>query len=279
MIAKTIRIICMLPMIYMAMSCTNEEEIWIKPEVIKLGCDDYQSIEVDGKILYNNVWNKNAAGDYAWQQCIVEKPNSDTPIYGWSWQWPDTGQQIFAYPQIKVGTSPWAPLPVGGNDLPAKIKDINALNISHEMRFDTRGEFNVATSMWLTNSVDIGETQNKAVIAAEIMVWTYATEGHLNPAGEQIGTIESGGRQWSVWLDRNWSDASGENDNSWVYVTFKAEDNRLSNSFDVIDLLSNPILSDLQLDQYYIADVELGTEIMQGEGVAWVEDFSVQIDN
>jgi hypothetical protein len=132
--------------------------------------------------------------------------------------------------------------------------------------------------MWLTDTAQIGDEQNKAVIAAEVMIWTYATSGHLDPAGQQVGTIGHNGQQWSIWLDTNWTDASGKNDNSWTYITFKATEPALQAEFDIIALLSAEQLNNLGLEKLYIADIELGTEIMRGSGLLWVKDFTADVE-
>ena len=257
-------------------ACTPPQADWTKPQTIVLGCEDYQSITIEESVLYNNVWNKAAAGDFAWSQCLEQKIGADPAVYGWSWKWPNTGRQIFGYPQIKVGSSPWEPLPRTHDGLPARIGGLESLTVSHAIEVDVMGEFNVATSMWLTNTDAIGDTQNPSIIEAEVMVWTYATQGHMDPAGTNIATINHAGHEWSIWLDENWADASGVNDNSWIYVTFKSEEPAFVAQFDVVELLRSDVLAKLELDKLYIADVELGTEIMQGSGLVWVERFNVE---
>jgi len=220
-----------------AVSCSEANSDWVKPETITLGCESYKSIPVNGAVLYNNVWNSGAAKDYQWTQCLEQKPKGADAIYGWSW----------------------------------------CLVVSHDLSIDADGQHNVATSMWLTNSSSIGDVQNKSIITAEVMVWTFATAKHMNPAGQKIGTIEQDGEKWSVWLDKSWGDASGQNENRWIYVTFKAENFHLSSKFDVAALLNNELLSELNFQQSYIADIELGTEIMRGQGLVWVNDFDVDM--
>ena len=264
--------------ILLLLSCEPQDKDWVKPDTISLGCEDYQSIPVGQAILYNNVWNKNAAGDFDWRQCLEQKPGTDSSIYGWSWHWPNESDKIFGYPQIKKGSSPWDPLPKIDDRFPAAIRQLDSLIISHELEISAQGQHNVATSMWLTSSPDIGDKPNPSIITAEIMVWTFATAKHLDPAGRNIGVIEQDGKKWSVWLDRDWSDASGQNDNKWIYLTFKAEESTLANRYDIVRLLKNELLSDLDLGNHFIADIELGTEIMRGSGLVWVKNFEVEME-
>lgn len=259
------------------LGCQNNDTNSVMLDVKVLGCENYQSISVDKGILYNNVWNYKAAKDFPWEQCLVQKPNSSPPVYGWAWRWPENGRNIYGYPQIKRGVSPWDPLPKTTEKLPIQLKLLDSLIVSHELEINADAEFNVATSMWMTNTPDIGDKPNPLVITAEVMVWTYTTAKHLSPAGEEVGVITVDAKDWSVWVNKNWGDASKQNDNKWVYVTLKAETESLINSFDAVKLLNDPIFRDLNLDESYIADIELGTEVMRGRGVVWVKGFDIEI--
>ncbi len=55
--------------------------------------------------------------------------------------------------------------------------------------------------MWLTKTPNIREKANRDVIKAEIMIWPYATDGHISPAGKKIDDITHNGQKYSVWLD------------------------------------------------------------------------------
>ncbi len=48
-------------------------------------------------------------------------------------------------------------------------------------------------------------------------------------------------------------------------------------AFDAAELLNISSLSKLKLQQYYVADIKLGTEIMSGEGLLWVNKFEVDM--
>ena len=257
-------------------SCQKPPKTWIKPETITLACDNYQSIKTGNGIFYNNVWNYKAAKNFSWKQCIEQKKD-DKEILGWSWKWPHHGSQIFSYPQIKIGTSPWDPLPKFDDRFPIAIYSLSSLNIQHDLDISTNGNHNVATSLWLVDTADIGDTVNREAIKAEVMIWTYATSGHISPAGKKIDDIIHNGQKYSVWLDEKWGDTSGNNDNDWIYIAFKAETPSLSSSVDAAQLLNIPSLSKFKLQQYYIADIELGTEIMSGEGLLWVNTFKIDI--
>jgi hypothetical protein len=134
-----------------------------------------------------------------------------------------------------------------------------------------------ATSIWLTNTSAIGPTQNPSVIVAELMIWTYASAHHMNPAGRHVDNFRVAGQQWEVWVDQQWGDASGVNKNTWAYLTFRAKLPSLTASFDALQFVRYGIDKKLFSAKAYIADVEVGTEIMRGSGLAWVKRFDVKV--
>jgi len=262
-------------------SCNNEA--WVKPDSITLGCSDYLSILSSEGTLYNNVWNKKAANDYEWSQCIEKKMANKSEIYGWSWnwplnKWPISNNNIYAYPQIKRGVSPWDPKPTVNKQFPLKISELKSLTISHDVYVNTNGQHNLATSMWLVNSPNISEESSKSLIMAELMIWTYSTQEHFNPAGKKYGTFTSTESSWEVWVDKNWGDLSGENINKWTYVTFRAMNSQLKRKFNALDLIQYAIEKNILKNEWYISDIELGTEIRSGSGIAWINSFNVNIN-
>ncbi len=251
-----------------------------------LGCEEYLSTPNDFGVLYNNVWNKNAAKDYTWTQCLEQKLFNDTITYGWSWQWPDnrnTGfwnsflskKVIFAYPQIKVGRSPWAPIPAIDDRFPLQISTTPQLCLSYNIKTVTNGQHNLATTMWIVNSPLKLQKADPSNIIAEFMIWTYATEKHMNPAGKKYAEIKIDEITWEVWSSKNWSDLSGINSNKWINITFRSKTNQLKAEFDILKLIQYAIQENILPTNLYIADLELGNEIMSGSGYTWVKSFKV----
>lgn len=246
-------------------------------EVEILGCGDYLAKPTANGILYNNVWNKLAAEDNEWTQCLKQRTVNDTVQHGWSWEWPRGRQVIYAYPQIKLGASPWAPEPAMDTRFPAQISTLKKFDVSFEVETETDGDHNLATSMWLTESPVKGDKPDSSTIAAEVMIWTYSTKGHFNPAGKKHGTIKTGDSEWEVWLEKNWKDMSGQNKNRWVYLTFRAKTQSLKAEIDIKKLLDYAVAEQIITSDLYVADIELGNEIMSGSGVTWVHSFQIEI--
>ncbi|MBQ4820279.1 hypothetical protein [Aquimarina sp. MMG016] len=252
-----------------------------------LGCEDYFSKVTYTGVLVNNVWNKHAAKDFPWSQCLEKKIVNNKVQYGWSWQWPSnqddgfwqshsTKKVIYAYPQIKVGRSPWDPLPYINDRFPLDVNTKASLKISYDIETVTNGQHNLATTMWMVNSPSKIIEPNKSSIVAEFMIWTYATEKHFKPAGEKYGEVKIDDIEWEIWTDKNWGDSSGIHSNTWISLSFRSKTNKLKAEFDLIKLIAHSIKEDLLPADLFIADVELGNEIMSGSGYTWVKSFHVR---
>lgn len=256
---------------------TIEPVKWVKTNSITISCEEYFSQKSKSGILNNNVWNKHAAEEDEWTQCIEKREVNDTTQYGWSWTWPRGRRVIYSYPQIKIGSSPWAPEPKFDSRFPLKISLLKAFDISYDVEITTNGEHNLAITMWLTNRPYSGDKLDPLVIAAEFMIWTHTTEDHFNPAGKKHGEVTIGNTLWEVWFSKNWSDPSGVNDNKWNNVTFKSEQSFLKADIDALEMLKYAINEKLITADLFIADVELGNEVMSGSGMTWIKEFNVQI--
>lgn len=207
-----------------------------------------------------------------------KKTVGDSTIYGWSWSWPYGKRAIYGYPQIKVGSSPWDPEPTFDERFPIAISQLENLNISFDVETRSNGNYNLATSMWLIIEPNQSSKSNKSNIAAEIMFWTYATAGQFNPAGQKYGEVLLAGEWWEIWYEKNWSDASLVNKNRWVYISFKSKKNALKTKINALEHLRYAIQEKLISENLLITDIELGNEVMSGEGTTWVKDFKIQTE-
>lgn len=249
----------------------------IKPESITVTCEEYASIETEFGVVNNNLWNKHAAEEDNWNQCLEQRGVENLVQYGWSWSWPRSRRVVYAYPQIKVGSSPWAPEPKFDDRFPLRITELQELRLSHSLEIYADGDYNVAATMWLTREPYKGKEPKPSIIAAEVMIWTYATENHFDPAGSKYGELEIDNKTWEVWAEKKWSDTSGINENEWTNVTFRAQEFSLEYTVELLDLLNHAIQGNLLSPDLWVADLELGNEVMSGNGATWVKEFDVQI--
>lgn len=249
----------------------------VKPTIEAIDCKNYADVQTELGLMNNNVWNKDAAGDKAWQQCLVKKVEDGQDVFGWQWDWPSHKKTIFAYPQIKLGSSPWAPTPKLRKDFPLKISELQKLTVNHHLETSTNGDHNTATSLWLVDQYFVGEKAKPSIIAAEMMIWTYTTKGHFSPAGNKIDEIEIGNQRWEIWFNEHWEDQSKQNQNKWAIVTFKSTSNIIKAELDVLKMLNYALSENLLPKGLYVADLELGNEVMRGSGEAWVRNFTLEI--
>lgn len=252
--------------------------LWTAPGSTVMGCEDYQAVMTPDGILYNNVWNKYAAKDRAWSQCLLMRNIDGAPQYGWSWNWPVETRAVYGYPQIKRGKSPWDPKTSMDERFPARISSVHSLEVAYDVETSGDGDHNLSTSLWLTREPVRGDQPNRDAIVAEVMIWTYATPGFFPPAGKKHGEVQTGDTSWEVWVDENWGDTSGINDNHWVYLAYHAVRPSLKAKFDARKLLQYAVDEGLISPEFYIADAMLGNEVMGGSGETWVKSFSVDMN-
>jgi len=257
------------------LSCQSERapSTWVKPDTTTIACDDYYSHKTKLGIFNNNVWNKHAA-----EKDTVSQEMDHETQYGWSWSWPEGRRVIYAYPQVKVGSSPWAPEPRFDDRFPLQLSTLKKLRVHHDLEIDAVGEYNVATTLWLTREAHQGNKPELSNIIAEVMIWTFATEGHFDPAGSQVGELIVEGKVWEVWTERDWSDPSGKNNNKWISLSFRVQDASLRFDIGVMELLQYALKEGLIPPNLLIADVELGNEVMEGSGLTWVKAFGITIE-
>lgn len=251
------------------------------PDVLTLECADYASVSTPLGRLSNNVWNKQAAGARPWRQCLQRRTGADgEPQYGWLWQWPSGGlpTTVRAYPEIVVGTMPWTGGPGNDSRLPRRLADTRRLIVDYDVDTEATGRRNLAASIWLTRTPAVAVPAGLSAIATEIMVWTDAVPASFVPAGSKRAEVVIDGAAWEVWAAENWGDSAGVHANRWTYVTYRAKAFRRAARYDAMKLIDDAVRRGFVSPDLYIADVELGNEIVSGSGRTWLKRFAVTID-
>lgn len=256
----------------------NKKDVVASKFVRELECTSFASVKTPKGYLQNNVWNKHSAGDFPWIQCVAERLIDNEIQYGWFWSWPTEGNQIFAQPQITLGQTPWAdhhqPLP----GYPIAIADLDKLTMSYDVEIQTTGDLNLSSTLWITNLPVIPQQAQKESIVAEIMVWTYTTKDfYPHPAGKKVGEFSGFGQQWEVWHHQNWHDTSGLNKNAWSYIAFRSKQPLLKADYDFIPMINYCIEKGILSNDLFIADIQLGNEVLRGKGETWLKQFDVEI--
>lgn len=282
---KNINLLMVLTLSLALLSCSDGvsekqklAEIEQNKAILAFTCEGYDSHATPLGDLQNNIWNAKAAAGFDWTQCLAMRTYDAKTQYGWYWQWPKDGDKVFAQPQITLGNSPWLQHHHTKLGYPISINQLQRLEFDYSVEILTDGELNLASTIWLTDSETIRMNVDKTTIAAEIMIWSYATENfYANPAGEHVAEITLNGIEWEVWLEPNWHDTSGENNNRWVYLAFRTRQPLMQINFDAAPLLLYAIEQKFINADLYIADIQLGTEIMSGTGQVWLNHYSVDV--
>ncbi len=246
--------------------------------ITSLGCNANQLVRLaSGANLFNNTWNSAAAGRYDWAQCLQQRSLGTVVDVGWNWRWPETGDQVYAYPSIVVGAKPWDGGP--GNDarFPRRIADTPRLQISYEVQTSASGNQNLATSLWFTRTTATPAVPVESDITAEIMIWSDYTPAMVDEAGGPSfrGQITVDGRVYRVYAATDWGDASGGSAQRWTFIVYVAAVPVRSLSVDARRFIDDAIARGLLDPSHAVADVELGNEISSGSGSTWVRGFSV----
>ena len=229
--------------------------------------NDWDTITFSEYIIENNVWGKGSITDYS--QSIFY--NQDTPNnFGWEWNWPDSGTNVKSYPEIIYGKKPW-----NENTTTSKLPTVvsNAyLTIDITSTTTATETYNTAFDIWLTESQTADETE----IKAELMIWlnysnmTPATDGSIN--GEDV-TID--GQNYKLYVYNNFGDPSGGG-LSWTYIAFTKQDQTDTASLKLESFLTELLNRSLIQSLWYVATIELGNEIVSGNGKTDITEYNIQ---
>lgn len=216
----------------------------------RLECGDDVTF-TDGNLLFrSNVWQRIGQG----QQCLIEN--------GWTWEWSNIGHVVQAYPSVVMGKSPWAEESTDPR-FPVRIRDLQALEVLFDVNTEASGEFNTALDLWIT---DIGEDAGPENIRAEIMIWLV--RGEMNPLGDSIGWRSVAGTDYELFV---------QDEDDEFYVAFVSEEEVLSGSVDVLALIDELTDEGMISPEWYIANVELGNEVIAGSGETVVNAYAARV--
>jgi cellulose 1,4-beta-cellobiosidase len=228
--------------------------------------------------LHNNTWNSQAIGNRPWQQCLQQRGQGAVAQYGWQWQWPEGSSQVLAYPSVVMGAKPWESGP--GNDarLPRQISAMRSLVLDFDVELTGTGSFNLMASMWLIRTPQVARPADERAISGEILVMTSAQGGDWASGGNALGSVNIGGRTWTVSHSPDWADISGGSNHRWPLVAYVATSNTTQARLDLRQFLADAVARGLVDPAHHVADVELGNEIARGVGSTWIRALSLTVE-
>jgi hypothetical protein len=231
---------------------------------------DWAKFTIQNYEVINNVWNKNAAiGPYN-QEIFLKEGDDGNQIFGWKWS--GKGKSVLAYPEVNIGAKPWDPPNGLKSDFPFAVgkKDIV---VDFDVALKASGRYNMSFELWIVKALP----PTQATISKEIMIWNH--NSGMTPQGLYTDTIEVDGVKYDAFMRLVHGDESGANSNQWSYMAFVAKTSVLKGSLPLKPFIDYLVKQGALNKKDYIANLELGNEVIEGEGVAEIRRFNVKAVN
>ena len=233
-------------------------------------CDDWTKFKQEQFEIHNNVWGKEKITNY--KQCIFSfaKPNSgQIRGFGWDWNWPIVNDNVKAYPSILFGRKPWHNYSTSPQ-LPLRIADISRLQVSFDLESQASGAYNLLLESWIIRDKFATSSDRTGELA--IHLYQHNVPGH---AGKFIASVNLSGYNFDFYLEPKMT--VPEDNHTWVYYGFihtgKPIQHAAINMGQFIEYL---VEHNYVNAQHYIASIELGNEIYDGQGKTQINSFAVE---
>ena len=231
-----------------------------------LDCEDQTTLNSGSFRAENNTWGKGTLT--GWSQCIGMQTGEDGTLVGrWTWDWPISGNDVKAYPEMIFGQKP-------GNtsttaDLPKQISSLSEVLISYDVSSTHTGSGNLAFDVWLTDT-DNPSTWGVPPIKTEIMIW-LESYGSMAPGGGWQERVSIDNTPYSIYTAKNWGDG-------WDYVAFfRTKPQAGPGSINLVSFLSYMKAKGLITGQEYVASIEFGNEVVGGKGETNLNKLTVSV--
>lgn len=221
-----------------------------------------------GCVLENNVWNDGAARGARFQR-VYGAEREGKPVFGWEWRWASNGM-VVAYPEVICGAKPWGPAHTGAAGFPFQARG-RTLTVDFDVLQDVTGTYNLAFSLWAVSALP----PRQQTITHEIML--HAKPFPFPPPGRSLKPLTVDGTTWDLYVKEGHGDDSGQAANKWTYVAFAAREPVLRGPLQVDLFLAHLIQLGVLPPDAWIASLELGNEVVSGEGWVRVSGFGFTV--
>ncbi len=225
--------------------------------------------------VLNNVWNPGPyteGSDYTISSTYNPADLTAGTTFTWSFPMQETGvpMAVRAYPEVMFGRMPH----LGGQNvtdpydvLSVQLRDIDKLTADYDIGFSgyTAG-FNVAYDIWLTSQPG----GNQTTITHEIMIWLH--KGGFNPGGTAIGTYSDSSFSGTIYYK-----AVSNNTNKSPYIAIVANADSPRGKIDLAAIMRMLQSMGLVSGNEYLADIELGAEVVYGAGSLTINNLDFDI--
>ena len=209
----------------------------------------------------DNVWGKGGLKngvDYT--QTVTLDTITFPEGVKFEWSWPDVYKpEIYAYPEVIFGYKPWDP-GVGPKNFIAPVNELKTFTADFDLTISGSNQFDVAFDVWLTDKRGGGPSS----ITTELMIWLHS--GRLTPAGHPVASYHGDGYSASIWHEKAMGDASGDSSASWQYIALQPDQDFLTGTIDIRDILHTLRKEGLISGKDYVSGFELGAEVAGGSG-------------
>jgi Ca2+-binding RTX toxin-like protein len=221
----------------------------------------------NGWMLINNVWNPGTLIE--WLNYTVSStytPGNLANGIQLTWSFPvvfTAWPIIRAYPEILFG-----PTPLGGGTntdadraLPIQIADLAGFTANYNVTASgyTQG-YNIAYDIWLTNTPNGGSSS----ITNEVMIWLH--KGGVAPYGTAIGTYSDAYFSGTIYYSA-----------SQRYTAFISDTDLSVGKVDIAAMLRKLQSLGIVSASDYVADIELGAEVISGAGSLAINNLSLDL--
>jgi hypothetical protein len=193
---------------------------------------------------------------------------SGSEAIGWSCRAPwHLLPRVVSLPEIVCGNKPWdaKTRPDDGFPFGAGAKRLTA---DFNVNLRAHGIYNMVFSLWAVSAIPASRKN----ITHEIMIWTVRAG---QPPAERVDSMGVNGVTYDVYIEDNQRDASGQNANTWIYVTFVARKPVLRGPLDISAFVDYLLQRGTLSSTHFLTSLEFGNEICQGSGVTEIRDFAI----
>ena len=228
-------------------------------------CEDWATKDANGFRFSNNVWGKGTYQngiDYTACISITDEYPAGTVI---EWSWPLKRVGVRSYQEIYVGRKPWDTNGTDNSPFPIQINDLKEFKIEFDLeRSYSSNGFNIALEAWLANDPNGGQS----AITDELMIWLHeGSEPSPSGGNGNSANLVLSGPSHTVWRNANHS--------GWDYTAVVYDTDYLSGTVDMKIVLDEWKRLGWVSGEEYILVLELGAEVVLGEGSLTIKKFTV----
>lgn len=235
-------------------------------------CNDAAQLKIGNYVMNNNQWGYENAGNEAYSQCIFVDTSTNPVSYGWTWSWPRGNGNAKAYPEIMYGWKPWRDGPWANTStepsFPQRISHLKRIVASYSANVSGSGIYNLAFDLWIT-SASVPYPEN---ITREVMIWVDKQNWTVgNDIFVEKTVID--GEEYSFYRRDN----HGVAGYSWTYLLFVKTNMNQGGSLNIDSFVRYLKDKNHISESEYLANVEFGTELVQGQGQATISNYSINV--